>query len=152
MQNVSKQSAAKSRISQLLLEIRKAFSLSQNEMANNLGVTRSAYQHYERGERDTPWEIAELFFRNYQIDPVLAFFENGEEIIDDRNLRIIRIYQEANDFVRDRAALKKKALTKEKEKYLSETIAQELMDMSTPIAELGERDNLRFEQMIDMVA
>lgn len=34
--------------------LRKAAGMSQNDMADRLGVSRSSYQYYERGERDLP--------------------------------------------------------------------------------------------------
>ncbi|MFV0298617.1 MAG: helix-turn-helix domain-containing protein [Hyphomicrobiaceae bacterium] len=48
-----------------LSALRKVAGLSQNELAEKLGISRSSYQYYERNERDLPSSllltICELF-------------------------------------------------------------------------------------------
>ena len=48
-----------------LSTLRKAVSLSQSEIAEKLGISRSSYQYYERNERDLPasllLKLCELF-------------------------------------------------------------------------------------------
>lgn len=48
-----------------LSTLRKAAGLSQSELAERLGISRSSYQYYERNERDLPssllLRICELF-------------------------------------------------------------------------------------------
>lgn len=143
---------AKKIISRLLLDVRKTWDLTQTEMALRLGTTRSAYQHYERGERDVSSELLQRFFVAFRIDPVLAFFEDGEEIIDARNMAVIKTYQDANELVRRRANELGTLLSFEKERYVSETIARTLLNLSLSLDELSSQQNQEFDELIRMVA
>ena len=73
-------------------KLREAAGYTQNDVANALGIKRSAYSNYELGEREIPYEIIEkasnffgcdmgcLFEENENIDATLlvsAFRTNG---------------------------------------------------------------------------
>jgi hypothetical protein len=65
---------------------------------------------------------------------------------------VMRVYQEANEFVRNRAKALGKSLSYEKERYVSEAVAQELMGLSITVGDLSPQQDQRFETMIRMVA
>jgi len=53
-----------------LSAIRREEKLSQEEMAERLHVSRSAYQYYERGERDLPGSLLLRVFQEFSTDPL----------------------------------------------------------------------------------
>ena len=47
-----------STIARNLKKLREAARYTQNEMAQALGVKRSAYSNYETGDREVPYEVS----------------------------------------------------------------------------------------------
>lgn len=54
--------------SEVLVLLRKMAGLSQQELANKLGMTRSAISMYETGQREPSLEILEAFANFYKVD------------------------------------------------------------------------------------
>ena len=78
-----------------LTALRKASGRSQEEMAKELGVSRSGYQYYERNERDLPSALLLKICQIFNDDPsrlltgqppdiMLKKIEEISEIIDER--------------------------------------------------------------------
>lgn len=53
---------------EVLASLRKKFGLSQQELANRLGMTRSAISMYETGQREPDLETMEIFADFYNVD------------------------------------------------------------------------------------
>lgn len=51
-----------------LKELRIQYNLSQQEVADNLGLTRSAYSNYEQGTREPSLEIFQKICQFYEIN------------------------------------------------------------------------------------
>ena len=75
--------------------LRKTSNLSQDEMAQKLEISRSAYQHYERNERDLPSSLLFKICQMFDADPshlltgkpspiLLKKIEEISEVIGDR--------------------------------------------------------------------
>ncbi|WP_209198141.1 MULTISPECIES: helix-turn-helix transcriptional regulator [unclassified Ruegeria] len=61
------------------LEVRKKHNLSQQEFAISVGVSRSAYQSYERAEREVPFTVVRNISEKYDIDIRWLAHEDGAE-------------------------------------------------------------------------
>lgn len=64
-------------ISQNLRKLRDAARYTQDEVANALGVTRSAYSNYESGEREMPYDVMEKASDLFGCDMALLFEEGA---------------------------------------------------------------------------
>ena len=59
----------KSYMGDRIASVRNEAGLSQEQMASRLQVSRSAYQYYERGERDLPSTILYKICQEFKVDP-----------------------------------------------------------------------------------
>lgn len=53
-----------------LLELRRHLRLTQNAMADALGITARTFQNYERGEREISATVVKRLYQQFGIDPV----------------------------------------------------------------------------------
>ena len=60
-----------------LKKLREAACYTQDEVAQALGITRSAYSNYESGERDAPYDVLEKVSDFFGCD-MYVFFEENE--------------------------------------------------------------------------
>lgn len=63
-------------ISQNLKKLRETARYTQDEVAQALGITRSAYSNYESGEREMPYNIIEKASDFFGCDMTVLFEEN----------------------------------------------------------------------------
>ena len=68
-----------STIARNLKKLREAARYTQNEMAQALGVKRSAYSNYETGDREVPYEVIEKASDFFCCD-MTALFEENENV------------------------------------------------------------------------
>ena len=112
-----------SNLSQRLIHLRKSTKQSQQELANNLGLTRSAISMYEADKRVPPLEVLEIFADYYNVDmdyligkseiPNLATLSQNE------HEKISDLYPNGNpSFVEIHAALGRKFLQRQSESDL----------------------------------
>lgn len=59
-----------------LKKLREAACYTQDEVAQALGITRSAYSNYESGERDAPYDVLEKVSDFFGCDMYVLFEEN----------------------------------------------------------------------------
>jgi transcriptional regulator with XRE-family HTH domain len=59
-----------------LKKLRQAARYTQDEVANALGITRSAYSNYESGEREAPYDVLERASNFFGCDMYVLFEEN----------------------------------------------------------------------------
>lgn len=63
-------------ISTNLKKFREAARYTQDEVAQALGITRSAYSNYESGEREAPYDVLEKVSDLFGCEMYLLFEEN----------------------------------------------------------------------------
>ena len=63
-------------IARNLKKLRETAKYTQEEVANALGITRSAYSNYESGEREVPYDVIENASDFFGCDMTLLFEEN----------------------------------------------------------------------------
>lgn len=76
-----------------LSAIRRQEKLSQEEMAERLHVSRSAYQYYERGERDLPGSLLLKVFQEFEADPLWVLEGDIEAGMSRRVKELARAYR-----------------------------------------------------------
>ncbi len=59
-----------------LKKLREAACYTQDEVAQALGITRSAYSNYESGERDAPYDVLEKVSDFFGCDMYVLFEDN----------------------------------------------------------------------------
>lgn len=59
-----------------LKKLREAARYTQDEVAQTLGITRSAYSNYETGDRETPYDVLEKVSNLFGCEMYLLFEEN----------------------------------------------------------------------------
>ena len=57
-------------------KLREAARYTQDEVAQALGITRSAYSNYESGEREAPYDVLEKVSDLFGCDMYVLFEEN----------------------------------------------------------------------------
>jgi len=76
-----------------LSAIRRQEKLSQEEMAERLHVSRSAYQYYERGERDLPGSLLLKVFQEFEADPLWVLEGDIEAGMSRREQELARAHR-----------------------------------------------------------
>lgn len=61
-----------------LKKLREAARYTQDEVAQALGITRSAYSNYESGEREAPYDVLEKVSDLFGCDMYVLFEENED--------------------------------------------------------------------------
>lgn len=56
-------------LSDRIIRLRKAKGLSQQEFSSRVGISRGAFQYYERGERDLPSTVLNDISKAFSDDP-----------------------------------------------------------------------------------
>lgn len=59
-----------------LKKLREAAHYTQDEVAQALGITRSAYSNYESGEREAPYDVLEKVSNLFGCDMYVLFEDN----------------------------------------------------------------------------
>lgn len=59
-----------------LKKLREAARYTQDEVAQALGITRSAYSNYESGDREAPYDVLEKVSNLFGCDMYVLFEEN----------------------------------------------------------------------------
>jgi transcriptional regulator with XRE-family HTH domain len=72
----SKQMTMNQVVARNLKKLREAAGYTQDEVAQALGVTRSAYSNYESGDREAPYDVLEKVSDFFGCDMYILFEEN----------------------------------------------------------------------------
>lgn len=89
-----------------LKTLRQACKFSQSEVADGLGIQRSAYANYEAGEREAPLSVIEKAAELFGCEPYLII-EKDKDIVDDMLVTAFRIDNLTADDMKQVAAFKK---------------------------------------------
>jgi len=78
-----------------LRELREDKRVTQNEVAKYLTISRSAYAHYESGDRQMNYEMLFLLADYYSvsIDYLLGRYEENPMPVNKKETRIIEVYR-----------------------------------------------------------
>lgn len=90
------------RLGQRLYAVRKKHGVSQQEFAISIGISRSAYQSYERAEREVPFFVVRNVADRYETDLLWLAFDDGDQRILSRNQGIGMRYDKILRFIDER--------------------------------------------------
>ena len=85
-----------------LSAVRRQEKLTQEEMAERLQVSRSAYQYYERGERDLPGSLLLKVFQEFEVDPLWVLEGEIEPGMSRREREMTQAYRKIGMAVESR--------------------------------------------------
>lgn len=132
--------------------IRKANGLSQEACSQRLGISRSAYQHYERNEHDVPASVIKKFCDEFEVDSTWLLFGDGEARINERNRGILEISRFLLAFVEQRARETRKDLPEEKKWEVVNFIAADFWGRRAEIERIAKDMEKRVDDIIYMMA
>lgn len=89
-----------------LKALRQACKFKQNEVADGLGIQRSAYANYEAGEREVPLSVIEKAAELFGCEPYLIL-EKDKNIVEDMLVTAFRVDGLSAGDIKQVAAFKK---------------------------------------------
>ena len=132
--------------------IRKAAGLSQEACSQRLGISRSAFQHYERNEHDVPASVIKRFCDEFGIDSTWLLFDDGDARIAERNQSICQITRFILEFVEDRASAAGKALSKSKKWEVVDFIASDFWSENSAPENVAKEIKEKVDNIIYLIA
>ena len=135
-------------LGQRLLEVRKKHRLSQQAFAVSVGVSRSAYQSYERAEREVPFFVVRNVADKYNLDICWLAFDDGAERMLVRNQRIARRYDKIFRFIDTRLREMDRVVDQDKRLSLAMQVEAQLYTNSEAEGPVDLRDNPLLNSLI----
>lgn len=132
--------------------IRKAEGLSQEACSQKLGISRSAFQHYERNEHDVPALVIKRFCDAFGIESTWLLFDDGDARIAERNQNIIDTTRFLLEFVESRAAATGKDLPDAKKWEVINFIASDFWNQRTKLDVVAKRFEKKVDDIIYLIA
>lgn len=132
--------------------VRKAAGLSQEAFARQIGIGRSAYQHYERNEHDVPSSVLTTLCKQFGIDPTWLLFDDGEKLISERGRGSLEISRYLCDFVEGRARRLGKTLTEQKKWEIIHIIADDFFEADGDLEQISSKCEETTDNLIRLVA
>lgn len=87
-------------------QLRKEKGLTQDELAEALGITKQAVSHYERGTREPRnQEMLELIadFFNVDINYLTGYQSRTTQLLNDEELKLVNAYRKASEDIKKAA-------------------------------------------------
>jgi len=91
--------------------IRDQEDLSQEAFSKMLSVSRSAYQHYERGSHDVPASFLQQVCIKLDVNPIWLLLDDSASVLSAGRNGQFEIYEVLDDFVVGRAKTVQKKLS-----------------------------------------
>lgn len=130
-----------------LSAIRRQEKLSQEEMAERLHVSRSAYQYYERGERDLPGSLLLKVFQEFEADPLWVLEGDVESGMSRREREMTQVYRKIGMAVEYRISDRGLTVMPEKKWDAIDFLFAEFLNSDA----LGDKENTPNSQRIDSI-
>lgn len=130
-----------------LAAVRSMANLSQEAMAQRLDISRSAYQYYERGERDITGTLLLRVFQEFDIDPLWILEGDTEHGKSRRHDEITQAYRKIGLAVEHRISERDLSVTPEKKWDAIDFLFAEFLNTDA----LGGADHAPDTRRIDSV-
>ena len=90
---------------QRLKELRLKANLSQQLLADRIGISKSSINMYERGEREPGIETLEAFadFFNVDMNYLIGYSSQTSQLLNDDEYRLISAYRQVSDEIKKAA-------------------------------------------------
>ncbi|NBB80965.1 MAG: helix-turn-helix domain-containing protein [Verrucomicrobia bacterium] len=135
-----------------LSAIRRQEKLSQEEMAERLQVSRSAYQYYERGERDLPGSLLLKVFQEFKADPLWVLEGDLEPGLSRREWNMARAYRKIGMAVEHRINDRGLTVPNEKKWNAIDFLFGEFLKADQLNKNDGGPDTQRIDSILGLVA
>lgn len=135
-------------LGQRLADIRAHAGLSQQEFAIRLGISRSAYQFYERGERELPLSACASLAHTFGVDPMWMMFENGDQRVLEQEARHARNYCKILFHIEERLLKLNRSMTPENKISVAVQFGAEILTSRVDLSRLENQRMIALDNMI----
>lgn len=135
-----------------LSAVRSQADLSQEDMAQRLEISRSAYQYYERGQRDLTGSLLLKVFQVFDIDPLWMLEGDTENGKSRRHEEITHAYRKIGLAVEHRISERGLTVTPEKKWDAIDFLFAEFLNTDALAGEDREPDTKRIDSILGLVA
>ncbi|QDC07872.1 helix-turn-helix transcriptional regulator [Oceanicola sp. D3] len=135
-----------------LAAVRNMARLSQEEMSQALGISRSAYQNYERGQRDLTAQLLLEVYEKFDVDPLWMLEGDSEDGKDRRHEEIATAYRKIGIAVERRIMDRGLSVTPEKKWDAIEFLFDEVLNADALSGESGAPDTTRIDSVLRLVS
>ncbi|SDF16108.1 Helix-turn-helix domain-containing protein [Salipiger thiooxidans] len=126
--------------------------LSQEEMAQALGISRSAYQNYERGQRDLTAQLLLEVYEKFDVDPLWMLEGDSEDGKNRRHDEIATAYRKIGIAVERRIMDRGLSVTPEKKWDAIEFLFDEVLNADALSGESSAPDTTRIDSVLRLVS
>ena len=121
-------------------------------MAERLHVSRSAYQYYERGERDLPGSLLLKVFQEFEADPLWVLEGDIEAGISRREQELARAYRKIGLAIEHRIKARGLSVPDEKKWDAIEFLFAEFLKEDPLNTAENAPDTQRIDRILGLVA
>lgn len=135
-----------------LAAVRNMARLSQQEMSQKLGISRSAYQNYERGQRDLTAQLLLDIYESFDVDPLWMLEGDSEDGKSRRHEEIAASYRKIGIAVERRIIDRDLSVTPEKKWDAIEFLYDEVLSADGVTNHGGAPDKTRIDSVLRLVS
>lgn len=135
-----------------LSAVRSQAHLSQEEMAQRLQISRSAYQYYERGQRDLTGSLLLKVFQEFDVDPLWMLEGDTETGKSRRHDEVTQTYRKIGVAVEHRINERSLSVTPEKKWDAIDFLFAEFLNSDAFDGAQNTPDTQRIDSILGLVA
>jgi transcriptional regulator with XRE-family HTH domain len=135
-----------------LAAVRNTARLSQEEMSQRLGISRSAYQNYERGQRDLTAQLLLVIYEEFDVDPLWMLEGDTETGKSRRHEEAAVAYRKIGIAVEHRIIERGLTITPEKKWDAIEFLFDEALNADALSTESEGPDTTRIDSILRLVS
>ena len=135
-----------------LSAVRRQADLSQEEMAARLEISRSAYQYYERGQRDLTGSLLLKLFQEFDVDPLWMLEGDAESGKSRRHDEVTQAYRKIGLAVEFRIRERGMNVSPEKKWDAVDFLFDEFLNTDTFASDEEKPDTKNIDSISGLVA
>jgi len=135
-----------------LAAVRRGENLSQEEMSQRLGISRSAYQNYERNQRDFTAQLLLKVLEEFAVDPLWMLVGDSDDGRDPRSEKLAKDYRVVGISVERRIADRGLQISPEKKWDAIEFLLDEIPNTDDLDSDVEGIDTTRIDRILRLVS
>ncbi len=135
-----------------LAAVRRIARLSQEEMSQKLGISRSAYQNYERGQRDLTAQLLLEIYELFDVDPLWMLEGDSEDGKGGRHKEIASAYRKIGIAVERRIFDRELSVTPQKKWDAIEFLFDEFLTTDALATDGEEPETTRIDSVLRLIS
>ena len=135
-----------------LAAVRNMSKLSQEDMCRRLNISRSAFQNYERGQRDLTAELLLKVYEEFDVDPLWMLEGDTETGKSRRHDEVTGAYRKIGLAVEHRISERSLTVTPDKKWDAIDFLFAEFLNTDALGGEDNEPDTKRIDSILGLVA